>query len=162
MAIRIVIVVAALVVGAVWLGSARGGVDRTQCTAGVTTVAGQPARVFCGPARATVHYLGRTYAFANGLCKRAPAFTVNLGTVTPARSVPPSLTYFGLVVEGTKPGTYRGTKVLVAFQVGSMRVGLHDLLAEARPDTSATLTGSSGTFSGKDAHGNLATGSFTC
>jgi hypothetical protein len=55
---------------------------------------------------------------------------------------------------------HKGTKVLLVFQVGNLRVGIHDLFAS--PDATVVLQNGSGTFSGEDAHCYRATGSFTC
>jgi hypothetical protein len=159
---------AALLAIVVWLGSARvAAAGETACTPGVVHVHGVPVRVFCGPARARVRYRGKTYKFSRGSCARgtgkfAGGFGLNLGELALRGRAPSSLSYFGLLVEGTHPGTYKGTKVLVEFQVGGRRVGLHDLFGEARPDTTVVLRRGSGTFSGKDTHGFRATGSFTC
>lgn len=159
--------VVALVAIAVWLGSAPVAAGEAACTSGVVKVHGIPVRTFCGPARARVRYRGKTDKFSPGSCARgrgryAGAFTVNLGELALRGRAPSSLSYFGLIVEGTHPGTYKGTRVLVEFQVGGRRVGLHDLLGEARPDTTVVLHRASGTFSGKDPHGYRATGSFSC
>ena len=53
--------------------------SRVTCTPGVRSIAGVPARVFCGPAK-TPHpektVTPATYAFAGGGCLKQPRFSV--------------------------------------------------------------------------------------
>jgi hypothetical protein len=78
------------------------------CTAGMSTIGGKPARTFCGPAKATVHVGHRTIVFTGGSCVRSrKALTLQIGTVVlGARSQ--KTPYFGLDIGrylGANPGT---------------------------------------------------------
>jgi hypothetical protein len=85
------------------------------CTPGVKTVAGLNVRVFCGPAKATVHYGSKVFAFTQGECdKTAANFAVNIGTVVLGTTKKPKPNYFGLVVgaaAGSKPARRDGSYV---------------------------------------------------
>jgi len=134
------------------------------CTPGMTKLQGQPARVFCGPAQATAAVAGRRYRFTDGVCGTSDgAFSVNIGTKVfgHPKSAPP---YFGLLVEGKRPGAHRGGTVLVGFSKGAFAVGLAAPGGTARPDTQVVLAPDlrSGRFSGEDLSGRRVTGSFTC
>jgi len=122
------------------------------CTPGVRTVDGSPARVFCGPAKATVHVRGKTIAFTGGLCERSGGmYVLNMGTFFAGGSKSPR-PYFGLLIAKPKPGTYKGQGL--SFRSGGVsRSSLADV-------TLKTLR--SGTFSGKLIGGGTVTGSFTC
>src|SRR5215207_9575749 len=91
------------------------------CTPGVKTIGGASARVFCGPAKATVQVGGTTYRFANGTCQKAPGFTVNIGTLSFGSS---QLSYFGLSLPRASAGSYTGKQVAVSFNVGARRFSL--------------------------------------
>ena len=122
------------------------------CTPGVRTVDGSPARVFCGPAKATVHVGGKTLAFSGGLCERSGGmYVLNMGTFFAGGSKSPR-PYFGLLIAKPKPGTYKG-------QALSFRSGAVSKSSFAGV-TLKTLH--SGTFSGKLVGGGTVTGSFTC
>jgi uncharacterized membrane protein len=75
----------ALAAAAIWAGSSPATPARAGCTEGVTTLKGANVRVFCGPARVTVKYAGKTYHIKSGRCQKAPgggfgiAFVVNVG-----------------------------------------------------------------------------------
>jgi len=122
------------------------------CTPGVRTVDGSPARVFCGPAKATVHVGGKTLAFSGGLCERSGGmYVLNMGTFFAGGSKSPR-PYFGLLIAKPKPGTYKGQAL--SFRSGGVsKSSFADV-------TLKTLHG--GTFSGKLIGGGTVTGSFTC
>ena len=115
------------------VSAAGGQTGQTACTAGMTTIGGQPYRVFCGPAKATVKVGGKTLSFTGGTCDRSSGtFTINVGAVyLGATSGKPARSYFGITagnvpggsVIGDRPvtgdGTYRN--VSVAFNVGGAR-----------------------------------------
>jgi hypothetical protein len=127
---------------------------RTDCTAGVRTVAGVTYRTFCGPAHATVHVGGKTYLFKGGSCEKG-AFTINIGTITlpPGK---PKYRYFGITVFTNKDGVYRDQAV--SWQLPT---GKHDSLFHA----TVVLKGgrSAGTFTGRTLAGNVkGSGSFHC
>ena len=143
----------------------------TSCTAGMTTVGGHSARVFCGPARATVHVAGRTIHFAGGSCQRtAKALTLQIGTVVlgaKSQKIP----YFGVEIGkylgaspgnpvAAKDGTYTGGLVVVRNRAGAWDLNGYD------KSVKVTLQGnrSHGTFTGKtyfSPHTRVS-GSFTC
>ena len=143
--------VCALVASAAVAGSARAAPAAT-CTPGVHTVDGKPARVFCGPAKATVRIGGKTLAFAGGLCEKSGGgYVVNLGTFF-AGSPTSKRPYFGLFVERAKAGTY--TRQALSFRINGVS---RSALATV---TLKSLRG--GTFSGDLIGGGRVTGSFTC
>ena len=122
------------------------------CTPGVRSVDGAMARVFCGPAKATVRAGGRTIAFTGGLCERSGGmYVLNMGTFFAGGSKSPR-PYFGLLIAKPKPGSYKGQAL--SFRSGGVsRSSLADV-------TLKTLH--SGTFSGKLIGGGRVTGSFSC
>jgi hypothetical protein len=161
---RLWLVVAALIVvlvlGAAWAVAASAAPahpSKAACTPGAKTIGGAPARVFCGPAKATARLGGTAYRFANGACQKAPGFTVNLGTLSFAASSP--VAYLGISLPQAKAGTYAGRQVTVSFSTGKRRVSLRTDSA-ARVVLHAGLH--SGTFSGADLSGKKVTGSFSC
>jgi hypothetical protein len=96
------------------------------CTAGVRTAGGVTYRTFCGKARATVHFGGKTYRFVGGSCDSTPStFTINIGTITlpPGK---PKYRYFGMTVVTAKDGTF--TNQAVGWQFPN---GAHNALFDA-------------------------------
>lgn len=134
------------------------------CTAGMTKVKGVQARVFCGPATATVKIGAKTLSFRNGACSKTSQYvTVNIGTIAlgPVKAKP---NYFGLNVgklfgsrqSAGHDGNYKGGVVAVDFAGSGYAV---------RSDTvKINLAGnrSKGTFSGTLLSGGTVTGSFSC
>ena len=122
------------------------------CAPGVRTVDGSPARVFCGPAKATVHAGGKTIAFTGGLCERSGGmYVLNIGTFFAGGSKSPR-PYFGLLIAKPKPGSYKSQSL--SFRSGGVsRSSLADV-------TLKTLH--SGTFSGRLIGGGQVAGSFSC
>ncbi len=105
------------------------------CSAGVKTIRGFQAQVFCGPAKATVVVNQRRVTVRNGMCERHPTyFLANIGTVvTGFGKKRPELPYFGLIMGRSpaylepvvnKPGTYH--KGLITVNVPGLHVDLHD------------------------------------
>jgi hypothetical protein len=122
------------------------------CAPGVRSVDGEMARVFCGPAKATVHLAGKTVTFTGGLCERSGGFYVlNMGTFFAGGSKSPR-PYFGLLITKPKPGSYKGQSL--SFRSGGVS---RSSLADVRLKT---LHG--GTFSGRLIGGGTVTGSFSC
>ncbi len=79
--------------------------SRTACTPGVISYGGAQARVFCGPAKATIHVGGKTLTFKGGSCERTSKYlTVNIGTVVLGQTNKAKPDYFGLDV-GQVPGS---------------------------------------------------------
>jgi hypothetical protein len=119
-------------------GRADGGAPRAgigACTPGPRLVRGFQARVFCGPARATVVVNRRRFAFENGVCERHRTyFLVNIGTVvTGIGKSRPKLPYLGLLMGRSpayaepvvnKPGTYR--KGTITLTSRGLQVDLHN------------------------------------
>jgi hypothetical protein len=98
---------------------------RESCTAGATTRAGVTYRTFCGPARATLHFGGKTYRFVGGSCDNSPStFAINLGTITlpPGK---PKHRYFGMAVVATRDGTYPNQAVGWQFPNGAHNALFH-------------------------------------
>ena len=131
--------------------------SRITCTPGVRSIAGVPARVFCGPAKASVKVGSATYAFAGGGCLKQPRFSVNVGTLSfdPGAKV----SYFGLSLPRARAGRYTGKQVTL-----SVTAGTHHIALTSRPGTTVLLRPGlhSGTFAGSDVLGNTVTGSFSC
>jgi hypothetical protein len=132
--------------------SAPAGARTAGCTPGVRTVDGTPARVFCGPARASVHVGAKTLSFSNGACERSGGgYVVNIGTffAGTSKSTRP---YFGLLIEKPKPGSY--ARQTLSFRSGGVSRSAFVSV------TLKTLRG--GTFSGSVFGGPRVTGTFTC
>jgi hypothetical protein len=106
---------AGLAVALMWTAQAPA---RPACTAGVHATGGVNYRTFCGPARATLHLAGKTYAFTQGECTRTgSSFTINLGTITlPPGS--PKYRYFGITVFNGRDGTFTNQAVALQFPGG--------------------------------------------
>jgi hypothetical protein len=112
---------------AVLAGTARTAIA---CSPGPTTIAGQPAEVFSGPARATVHVAGQTLHFTGGTCTKAfSELIANIGTEILTRATVQTQPYFAANLpltegrKGSKPptvswasGNGHGTTALVAPQ----------------------------------------------
>ena len=87
-------------------GEVRAGI--AACEPGPRVIHGFQARVFCGPARATVTVNGKTVTVKNGVCERYPTyFLVNIGTsVTGIGKNRPKLPYFGLLMGRSPRSTW--------------------------------------------------------
>jgi hypothetical protein len=138
------------------------------CKAGVTTYGGASARVFCGPAKATVHYGSTVLKLSDGDCeKTSKYFNVNIGTVVLGTSKKPKPDYFGLVVGqylgSGKPAPHDGT-----YPGGAVGIEYGGKGYLVRGDTvKVTLAGnrSRGTFTGDSLFVSppvKVTGSFSC
>jgi hypothetical protein len=124
------------------------------CAPSVKIVASAPARVFCGPAQATIHVGARTYRLHGGECTRvASGFTLNIGTMSLAPKSPPS--YLGITIESSKAG--RHDRPTVALNLGGKRLALR---------TSSTVTlaagAAKGSFGGRELSGAAIRGTFSC
>jgi len=170
---RLVALAAASMAGglAVSAGAGHAQTARAACTPGVRTVAGHNARVFCGPARATVRVGTKTLRFSGGECTRgAKWFNLNIGTVVLAARTQP-LPYFAVAVgqylganpgspAATKDGTY--PKGLVVTRAPGV---VADLNGYATTNVKVTLSRhrTAGTFSGTTQFGGVhVSGSFSC
>jgi hypothetical protein len=149
-------------------GSAASGAPAS-CTPGVTKVDGQNARVFCGPAKATVHYGTTVFTYRQGECEKTSQYVaVNIGTVVLGQTTKPKPNYFGVVVgkvlgSSDKPashdGTYTGGVLALDYGGKGYLVGADTM--------KVTLAGnrSRGTFVAQTLFANppvKVTGSFTC
>jgi hypothetical protein len=137
--------VVAVVLGllAVALAPAAGRSDATRqaCTPGATRIAGQTVVVFCGPAKATVHFGARTIVYQGGSCEQESGmFTVNIGKTIPGKLKSP-YPYFGLTVEGTHRGAYTNQNLAFAYRGRIYAIGQHTIVL--KPGLHA------GTFTGK-------------
>ena len=135
--------------------TAAGAPARAACMPGAKTIAGKTVVFFCGPAKATVRFGGKTLTYSSGLCeKQAGMFTVNIGATIPG-ALRQKYPYFGMTVEGTHAGSYTRQNVVFVYQGTVYSVGQHTIVL--KPGLHA------GTFTGKSFPGLRAvTGSFTC
>jgi hypothetical protein len=135
--------------------TARSAPARTSCTPGAKTVAGRTVIFFCGPATATVRFGAKTIRYRNGECmKSGGTFTVNIGATIPG-AAKQKYPYFGLTVEGTRPGKYTRQNLGFAHAGRVYAIGQHTIVL--KPGLR------SGTFTGKSFPGlRTVSGSFTC
>jgi hypothetical protein len=134
------------------------------CKAGPITIGGQPAEVFCGPARASVRVGGKTLRFVGGRCTRAfSELIVNIGTLILARSTVQRQPYFGASLP-LKPGG-KGSKPPTVSWASGRSHGASPLLALQGPLVRYTLTNGlrGGIFSGVTYPGKQRfSGAFSC
>lgn len=113
--------------------------------------------VFCGSAKATVKFNGKTYHFTNGACYKAVgSLNVGIGKYTTTITHPPYFTSLYLVVPATQDGTYRLGVLTVQFKGKSY---------ETTASTKVIVKNkrSRGSFAGKFTKGGPTfTGTFTC
>jgi hypothetical protein len=149
----------ASVVASVYAVTASAAPERqaAACTAGVKSIDGLPARVFCGPAKATAVLGTSTFRFTRGACEAGTRFTLNIGILSFGSS--PKLSYFGVSLPAARAGTYTGKQVTLSFSSGGKRASLSPT-AGAKIVLKPGLH--SGSFSGKDLSGRPVKGSFTC
>jgi hypothetical protein len=130
----------------------------------MTQIKGVSARVFCGPASATVKVGGKTVTLKGGSCDRTPQYvSVNIGTVV-LGTLANKPDYFGLEVgrilgAGTpapRDGSYKGS--VVALEYGGKGYAIR------ADQINVTLTGnrSNGTFNATLLLGGTISGSFSC
>ncbi len=140
---------------------------RQACTPGMTKVGGTDARVFCGPAKATVQVGVKSLAFSGGTCERTSTYvSVNIGTVVLGQTSAKKPDYFGLNVgsgvgAGNKPaphdGSYTGA-VIAIVKAGKSYLARGDV-------AKVTLSGgrTHGTFSAPMLFGpGHVSGTFSC
>ena len=171
MRVHALIVVSALAIAAGMTAAAAAAPTRAACTPGQSTIDGNSAMTFCGPAKATVRVNGKTYALKGGSCLKTGKYVnVNIGTVVlGAKSQKPP--YFSIVVgaypganAGTpsapKDGTYGGGLVVVRVKGKSWDLNGFDKdvkITLKKNRTAGTFTGSTH-FSPR----TRVTGSFSC
>jgi hypothetical protein len=166
--VRRLVLVACAAVALAGFAAGATSAAHASCKAGVTTYGGANARVFCGPAKATVHYGSKVLTLSGGECeKTSKYFTVNIGTVVLGTTKKPKPNYFGLVVgqylgsgkPAPRDGTYAGGTVGLEYGGKGYLI---------RGDTvKVTLAGNRtrGTFTGDSLFVSPAvkvTGSFSC
>ncbi len=128
---------------------------RESCTAGVRTSGSATYRTFCGNAKATLHFGGKTYLFVGGSCdSTASAFTINIGTITlpPGK---PKYRYFGITVFTAHDGTFTNQAIGWQFPNGAHNSLFHATIKLAGGRKHGTFSGTtladrkpgSGTFS---------------
>jgi hypothetical protein len=118
------------------------------CKPGLTTINGQPAEVFCGPARATVHVGSQTLHLTGGKCTQAfSRLVVNIGTEILTRATVQRQPYFTASFPLT-PGPKNSKPATVAWASGRSH-GVSPLVAAEGPPVKYLLRGESGgSFSG--------------
>jgi hypothetical protein len=113
-----------LAAAGVWAGSSPATPSAARCTEGMATMKGADVRVFCGPARATVKFAGKTYHIKSGRCQKASgggfgiAFVLNVGLQQlppPSPSAPAKFSYFGVDLEKAKGGTYTNQAIGISI-----------------------------------------------
>ncbi len=161
----LIIVAFALAASSSLVLAGTGSATNARCQAGTTTFGGSPARVFCGPATATVRVGSKTFTFRSGSCdKTSDYLTVNLGTIVIGSPSMPTPDYFGLTVGrlplgGGKPAAKDGT--YAGAVISAVHAGKSYAIGQAR----VTLAGgrTRGTFTGQLALSSTkVSGSFAC
>jgi hypothetical protein len=139
-----------------------GGGRAAQVACGPEQIGGATVRTWCGPAKATVTWGGKTITIKGGECSvtKVPGltlFAVNTGRYTVPRAKP-KFTSFSASGSNLKPGTYTGW--LVNFQTP----GKQWTLKPTKTTVTITAAGAKkGTFSGTLYEGGkIAKGSWTC
>ncbi|MCZ7588632.1 MAG: hypothetical protein M5U27_07185 [Gaiella sp.] len=138
------------------------GESEAAASCGPAQVGSATVRTWCGPAKATITWAGKTITVKGGACELVDyqgieAFTVNTGRYTVPRAKP-RFTSFSAAGSDTKPGTYKGW--LVNFQTP----GKQWTLRPTKTTVTITAPGAKkGTFSGTLYEGGkTAKGSWTC
>ena len=148
----------ALAVGA----SGHAGARRAACTPKPTTVGGKPAKILCGPARATVQYGGKTYKFSGGTCSKVGFWNLYIGTKVTGGASPHLFFAFG---EVKRDGTYPLSKFEAGFQEKGVAYDLHNgTVTLSGKLTKGTFKGGSIIFGNGRAGtpGQSMSGSFSC
>ncbi len=142
--------------------------SRTSCTPGVVSFGGVQARVFCGPAKATIHVGGKTLSFAGGNCERTSKYvSVNIGTVVLGQTTKKKPDYFGLDVGRIPGSTNKPAAKDGAYTGGAVAIVPGGKSYAVRGDSvKITLSGnrSKGTIAGMLIFGGpgAVTGTFSC
>jgi hypothetical protein len=111
--------------------------------------------VFCGSAKATVKFGGKTYHFTNGACYKAVgSLNVGIGKYTTTITHTPYFTSLYLVVPASSDGTYRLGVLTVQFKGKSYEAAKVKVVVKGKR--------SHGSFAGKFNKGPTFTGTFTC
>ncbi|MFN8223491.1 MAG: hypothetical protein U0R50_09660 [Gaiellales bacterium] len=143
------------------IGVGETSADAGRDACGPKTEGGVTVRTWCGPAKASVTWNGRTMTIKGGSCELVDyegvkAFTVNTGryTVPPAK---PRATAFSAAGSDTKPGTYGGW--LINWQTP----GKQWIVAARGLEVKILAKGARrGSFTGRIDTGGKVRGSWTC
>jgi len=134
----------------------------------VTTVGGATVHVYCGRARATVKFGGKTLTFRGGNCgvvksSLAQGWGLGIGkyTVPPAK---PRFKYFGVAYFGTpKAGTYKkGEFVVTFFLPGKTYSVIGSPLGTPAMTVTVTKGAKKGSFTGVLSGSKKVSGQWTC
>lgn len=134
----------------------------------VSTVGAATVHVYCGPAKATVKFGGKTHAFKGGNCGVASGFGIKgwaLGigkyTVPPAK---PKFKYFGVAYIGSpKAGTYKKGEFIVTFFLpGKTYTVIGSPLGTPQMTVTVTKGARKGSFSGVLGGSKKVSGQWTC
>jgi hypothetical protein len=122
------------------------------------------AKVFCGPARASLRFQGKTYDFRNGSCTTtARGLTINAGVETlphPPSTEPPRTSWFGAFVAARRDGTYHpGSSMFLFWSAPGLSLGF--TAGRLRLTANRSAGTFSGLFYGRGVSGS-AFGSFSC
>jgi hypothetical protein len=156
---------AATAVTASLVAAASGAAAPTACKAGMTKYGGATARIFCGPAIATVHAGGKTFTIKQGLClKTSGSFTLNVGELVLGVPSKPKPEYFGVTVGREAVGVGPAAGKDGVYHSGVVAVVHAGKGYALRGNATVTLKRgrSRGTFAATSLAGGTVTGSFTC
>lgn len=134
-----------------------------------STVGGATIHTYCGPARATVTFGGKTHTFKGGRCGlttgslKGWALGIGKYTAPPAK---PKFRYFGVAFVGTpKPGVFRKGEYIVTIHLaGKSYSVIGSPLGTPAMTTKVTKGAKKGTFSGRlnGTGGAPISGSWSC
>jgi hypothetical protein len=159
-----VLTVAALaVVG----GRAGAGTARPACTPGIITYGGAQARVFCGPAKATVKVGTKVLKYTQGgeCLKSADYISVNIGTIVLGTSTKPKPAYFGMNIGRTPGSTDKPARKDGKYKGGVLALDFGGTGYATRTDLLVTTLSNGrrkGVFTTKTFDGKTVSGTFTC
>ena len=140
--------------------AAGAGTPQAAAPCGVQQVGGATVRTWCGPAKATVTWGGKTVSIKSGACTLDTVFglemfAINVGRYTVPRATP-KFSSFSAAGSDVAPGTYPNW--LINFQTPGKQWTLQPT------NTKVTITKGArkGTFTGKLYEGGTAKGSWSC
>lgn len=170
-ALAVVVIALGLLVVASPAASRSDTSAKTPGPCNVATVGGATVHVYCGPAKATVKFGGKTVAFTGGNCGVAKglglqgwALGIGKYTVAPAK---PKFKYFGVAWVGPSPkaGTYKkGEFVVTFFLPGKSYTIIGSPLGTPAMRVTVTKGAKKGTFTGRlnGTGGPPVSGSWSC
>lgn len=77
------------------------------CKPGQSKVGNTIVTSYCGPAKATLTYLGRTVTYKGGSCTKVSGFFLHIGRKVAIGPPNPKLRYFAVALYGAKDGTHK-------------------------------------------------------